>query len=207
MERTPLISSNPPVAPIDVLFLPNASASAKLHLLRAPTTKVLLYTPSNEHLGIVPLEAMASGVPVLCTDSGGPRETVIDAGLQEGYSPRAGADPDSGTGLLRPPIPSLWASALHALLTLSPARSSTLSAAGRKRVAETFSLEVMATRLEGALRETHDMGRQKKRPDLWAEDALWKSLMVLTAPTMGVVLVGYALWKDPGAYWRMFGPQ
>ena len=38
----------------------------------------LLYTPTNEHFGIVPLEAMSAGCPVIAVDSGGPTETVID---------------------------------------------------------------------------------------------------------------------------------
>lgn len=40
--------------------------------------QLLLYTPPNEDFGIVPLEAMASGAPVVAVDSGGPRETVVD---------------------------------------------------------------------------------------------------------------------------------
>jgi alpha-1,3/alpha-1,6-mannosyltransferase len=36
----------------------------------------LLYTPTEEHFGIVPLEAMSAGTPVIAVDSGGPKETV-----------------------------------------------------------------------------------------------------------------------------------
>ena len=36
----------------------------------------LLYTPMEEHFGIVPLEAMSVGTPVIAVDSGGPKETV-----------------------------------------------------------------------------------------------------------------------------------
>lgn len=202
--RTPLIFTNPPSAPVDILFLPNVSSSAKLHLLRAPSTKVLIYTPSNEHLGIVPLEAMASGVPVLCTDTGGPRETVIDAGLQPGYESYGGAE-GTGTGLLRPAVPALWASALYTLLTLSPAQSAALATAGRTRAKETFSLDVMARRLEGAIRETHDLKRQKKRPDLWAEDALWKMIMVITPPVVAFLMLSYAFFTDREGFRRAFG--
>ena len=35
------------------------------------------YTPHREHFGIVPLEAMYAGSPVVAVDSGGPRETVV----------------------------------------------------------------------------------------------------------------------------------
>ncbi|KAI3382731.1 hypothetical protein SNEBB_007284 [Seison nebaliae] len=42
--------------------------------------RFLVYTPENEHFGIVPLEAMANGKPVLACTSGGPLETVAHIG-------------------------------------------------------------------------------------------------------------------------------
>ena len=38
----------------------------------------MLYTPANEHFGIIPCEAMYCGLPVLARDSGGPTETVVE---------------------------------------------------------------------------------------------------------------------------------
>ena len=61
---------------IDVLFLLSVPAQLKIMLLHS--AMLLVYTPSNEHFGIVPLEAMLAGVPVLAANSGGPLETVID---------------------------------------------------------------------------------------------------------------------------------
>ena len=61
---------------IDVLFLLSVPAQLKTTLLNA--ARMLVYTPSNEHFGIVPLEAMLAGVPVLAANSGGPLETVVD---------------------------------------------------------------------------------------------------------------------------------
>jgi alpha-1,3/alpha-1,6-mannosyltransferase len=38
----------------------------------------VLYTPINEDYGLVPLEAMASGKPVISVNEGGPRDTIIN---------------------------------------------------------------------------------------------------------------------------------
>lgn len=59
----------------------------------------VLYTPENEHFGIVPLEAMAAGRPVVACDSGGPKETVVDG----------------TTGFLCPPEPAAFAAAMARL--------------------------------------------------------------------------------------------
>lgn len=37
----------------------------------------LIYTPAFEHFGIVPIEAMYLGRPVIAMDAGGPRETLV----------------------------------------------------------------------------------------------------------------------------------
>ena len=58
-----------------VLFLPSIDLVQKELLLRNATC--ILYTPENEHFGIVPLEAMKFRKPVIACRSGGPMETVI----------------------------------------------------------------------------------------------------------------------------------
>ncbi|XP_058789843.1 alpha-1,3/1,6-mannosyltransferase ALG2 [Phymastichus coffea] len=60
----------------------------KVFFLRSPTDiekvsilvncDILIYTPPNEHFGIVPLEAMYASKPVVACNSGGPTESVID---------------------------------------------------------------------------------------------------------------------------------
>ncbi|KAL5961672.1 Alpha-13/16-mannosyltransferase ALG2 [Taenia solium] len=40
-------------------------------------SSVLIYTPAFEHFGIVPIEAMFLGRPVIAMDAGGPRETLV----------------------------------------------------------------------------------------------------------------------------------
>ena len=42
------------------------------------STDILLYTPENEHFGIVPVEAMYCGCIVLACNSGGPTESILD---------------------------------------------------------------------------------------------------------------------------------
>jgi alpha-1,3/alpha-1,6-mannosyltransferase len=64
-----------------IFFLKSPSDLQKVFLLQQ--CNCLLYTPSNEHFGIVPLEAMYSRKPVIAVNSGGPRETVIDS--ETGY--------------------------------------------------------------------------------------------------------------------------
>ena len=59
----------------EVSFLPSVSSHEKEGLLA--TCTCVLYTPENEHFGIVPLEAMLAGRPVLACNSGGPVESII----------------------------------------------------------------------------------------------------------------------------------
>lgn len=60
----------------EVVFLPSISSEKKADLLSR--CLCVLYTPEDEHFGIVPLEAMAAGKPVLACNSGGPVESIVD---------------------------------------------------------------------------------------------------------------------------------
>ncbi|OLY83422.1 Alpha-1,3/1,6-mannosyltransferase ALG2 [Smittium mucronatum] len=59
-----------------ILFLPSFSDNVRSFLFKSST--VTLYTPQNEHFGLVPVESMYMSVPVIAVRSGGPRETIID---------------------------------------------------------------------------------------------------------------------------------
>jgi alpha-1,3/alpha-1,6-mannosyltransferase len=57
-----------------VVFLRSISNDQRILLLEH--TKILLYTPENEHFGIVPVEAMYMGCIAFACNSGGPLESV-----------------------------------------------------------------------------------------------------------------------------------
>lgn len=59
-----------------VSFIPSPSDKEKFDLYRQCDTA--LYTPPNEHFGIVPIEALDQRRPVIVCDSGGPAETVLE---------------------------------------------------------------------------------------------------------------------------------
>ncbi|KAL2134061.1 hypothetical protein VTI74DRAFT_1117 [Chaetomium olivicolor] len=120
-----------------VLFLLSVPDLLKEMLLRS--ARLLVYTPSDEHFGIVPLEAMLRGVPVLAADSGGPRETVV-----EGV-----------TGWLRDPEqPGEWSAVMERVLNgMGEEELQEMGRAGVERVKEAFAEGLMAERLEEILAE------------------------------------------------------
>lgn len=84
----------------------------------------LVHCAPAEHFGIVLIEAMARGLPVLAVDQGGPRETVV-----EGI-----------TGALRPPLAAEFAEVL-AQWSRAPARAAALGVAGRARAEAEFGID------------------------------------------------------------------
>ena len=130
---------------IEVLFLLSVPAQLKTMLLDAAT--MLLYTPSNEHFGIVPLEAMLAGVPVLAANSGGPLETVVDG----------------ETGWLRPvDQPAAWTRVMQeALQETSKEQLQQMGKRGQQRVRAEFSDAKMAMRLKEEIEAMVDTPRQE----------------------------------------------
>ncbi|PIC18421.1 hypothetical protein B9Z55_024322 [Caenorhabditis nigoni] len=59
-----------------VTFIPSPTDKVKFQLYQQCDTA--LYTPPNEHFGIVPIEALDQRRPVIVCDSGGPAETVLE---------------------------------------------------------------------------------------------------------------------------------
>ena len=117
---------------IEVLFLLSVPGQMKTMLLNAAT--MLLYTPSNEHFGIVPLEAMLAGVPVLAANSGGPLETIVEG----------------ETGWLRPvEEPAAWTKVMQdALQDEAKEQLQAMGKHGQQRAKAEFSNTKMAKRLD-----------------------------------------------------------
>ena len=117
-----------------VLFKPSFSDEERMDLLSR--CLCVVYTPEREHFGLVPIETMAAGRPVVAVNSGGPVETI-----------RHGE-----TGFLCQPTPDAFADAL-ARLILDPDLRVRMGWVGREHVAEHFSRGAFGTRLEGIVRD------------------------------------------------------
>lgn len=78
-----------------VIFLKSPSDAVKISLLRH--CLCLIYTPSNEHFGIVPLEAMYCSKPVVAVNNGGPKETIENE--HNGYL--RNAEPEDFSGAIK----------------------------------------------------------------------------------------------------------
>jgi alpha-1,3/alpha-1,6-mannosyltransferase len=97
------------------------------------TARAVLYTPSNEHFGIVPVEAMTYGTPVIAVNSGGPLESVAHG----------------ETGFLCDSSPDAFADAMLQLLgSGSDAHAEQMGARGRARAREMFSLKTFGDTLQ-----------------------------------------------------------
>lgn len=157
---------------IEVLFLLSVPNSLKDALLKS--ARLLVYTPSNEHFGIVPLEAMLAGTPVLAANTGGPLETIVDG----------------VTGWLCPPDEvERWTEVMdRALHKMSEGQLKQMAAAGRERVIEEFSDVRMAERLDGIIEKMVGMPRR-------STTGMTIAFAILgMVPVVGLALVVY-LWN------------
>ncbi|KAJ4379749.1 Alpha-1,3-mannosyltransferase-like protein [Didymella sp. IMI 355093] len=155
---------------VSVIFLHSVSNALKSTLLS--TSRLLVYTPRNEHFGIVPLEAMLAGTPVLAANEGGPTETVISG--QTGWLRDVSEDND-------------WTEVMRIALEDGEGeqRLKEMGKWGRERVIAEFSKEKMAERLEV---EINDMLKKQERPPLMT----FAAMLVVVALTG--VLVAVSLW-------------
>lgn len=130
-----------------VLFLLSIPNSIKTSLLRV--ARLLVYTPSNEHFGIVPLEAMLARVPVLAANTGGPVETIQNM----------------KTGWLRDPEDvDAWSTVMLSVLKMPDADVRRMGIDGEERVLSLFGRDNMALRLETSINEI--LSQKHARPSL-----------------------------------------
>ncbi|EQC29361.1 hypothetical protein SDRG_12825 [Saprolegnia diclina VS20] len=113
-----------------VTFLTSISNATKLHLLLQ--ARAILYTPSFEHFGIVPVEAMACGTPIVAANTGGPLESIVHG----------------VTGFHCAPTGEAWGAVLAMLVENANGLCATLGAAGKQRAADLFSLDAFAETLD-----------------------------------------------------------
>ncbi|GES86689.1 alpha-1,3/1,6-mannosyltransferase ALG2-like [Rhizophagus clarus] len=115
-----------------IIFLCSFNESQRTYLLSKALC--LLYTPSNEHFGIVPVEAMYARLPVIAINNGGPKETVKDR----------------ITGLLCSSTPIAFSEAIASFIN-GEYDHDDMGDQGRKHVQNLFSLEAFVNTLEEIL--------------------------------------------------------
>uniref|UniRef100_T1PFA5 Alpha-1,3/1,6-mannosyltransferase ALG2 n=1 Tax=Musca domestica TaxID=7370 RepID=T1PFA5_MUSDO len=113
----------------NVVLLRSPSDDEKFMLLH--TSHCLLYTPANEHFGIVPLEGMYMSKPVIAVNSGGPTETIVH----------------NSTGYLCDPKEESFSSAMANIIKDDRLRER-MGVMGHKRVQQKFSFEAFAQKLD-----------------------------------------------------------
>lgn len=126
-----------------VTFMPSVSDAVRATLLQ--TSLCVLYTPDREHFGIVPLEAMYAGTPVIAVASGGPLETVKDG----------------KTGFLCDNTPEAFAGATVKLLQ-DEFKASAMGKAGHEHVKSNFGLDTFKVSFERLLTKAIKKGEVRK---------------------------------------------
>ena len=98
-----------------------------------------LFAAINEDWGIVPLEAMASGKPVIAINEGGPRESIVDG----------------KTGFLVNSVDEM--AEKMRFLADHPDVCEQMGKAGRKRVEQNYTWKIFLDKMEKAFKETAKM--------------------------------------------------
>lgn len=162
-----VISAQGVPSDISVLFLHSVPGAFKTTLLS--TSRLLVYTPRNEHFGIVPLEAMLAGTPVLAANEGGPTETVISG--QTGWLRDVSKVQD-------------WTEVMRIALEDGDGeqRLKDMGKWGKQRVVAEFSKDKMGERLDTAIQA---MQQQGVRPPLMP-----LAVVVFAVGLMGVLAAG-----------------
>ena len=134
------------------------------------TALCVVYTPNQEHFGIVPLEAMYAETPVVAVNTGGPTETIVDG----------------QTGYLCDPTPIAFGQALQKLV-MDPTLATQMGQAGRRHVETNFGPDRLRQEWDQLIR-----GTQSKRRARSLDHSLWVHVplyLVEACVAMLVVLV------------------
>ena len=115
-----------------VTFVRSFTDDEKLTLLSRCVA--LIYTPSNEHFGICPVEAMYMSRPVIAVNSGGPLESIEHG----------------STGFLCEPTADEFAAAMKKFV-VDPGLTDRLGPAGKERVVRKFSFKAFTEQLNGVV--------------------------------------------------------
>ncbi|ORX60278.1 alpha-1,3/1,6-mannosyltransferase ALG2 [Hesseltinella vesiculosa] len=160
-----------PDADAQVVFVCSFNDNQRTFLLQE--SKVLLYTPTNEHFGITPVEGMYSSIPVIATNTGGPLESIND----------------KVTGLLLPPDVQLWADGLRGFIS-GEFDGVAMGRNGRAHVQKKFSIEAFGDHLNTFL---HDMMTASPRP-VPGFESRWGVGCWLTTLSLMILLMTVALF-------------
>ncbi|XP_066975510.1 alpha-1,3/1,6-mannosyltransferase ALG2 [Macrobrachium rosenbergii] len=125
-----------------VTFLKSPSDKEKIALLRS--ARCLIYTPDKEHFGIVPIESMYVGTPVIAVESGGPKETIVNG----------------VTGFLCSQNPEDFAEAMYTLVKDSGKKQS-MGKLGHDRVVSNFSFAKFSEHLDYIVQGLMDERKQR----------------------------------------------
>lgn len=144
-----------------VIFMPSVKTSIKNAALK--NAELLLYTPTFEHFGIVPVESMLYKTPVLAINRGGPLESISNFD---------GNNASEATGYNRENNVQEWATVIkNHMVNLDSSLKDQIGRNGYKRVQELFSREKMTQAFEKQLRSSDTLNRNKgvlyKVCELW----------------------------------------
>jgi len=162
---------------IQVDFRLSVSDTERQHLLR--TAAAVVYTPANEHFGIVPLEAMDAGTVVIAVNSGGPVETVLDG----------------VTGYLCEPTAAAFGAAIQRVLR-DPAQAVAMGRAGQKHARAKFGFARLCREWRDLTAATVQEGRRRCRS---AQSRYYRvvhprTVLYLLEAAVALLVVGMLTW-------------
>ncbi|KAK2855739.1 hypothetical protein FQN49_004891 [Arthroderma sp. PD_2] len=166
---------------INVLFLLSVPSAFKETLLSS--SSLLLYTPSYEHFGIVPVEAMHAGLPVLADNTGGPLETIVEG--RSGWL-RASGEISGWTEVIN-----------HVLQRMTQAERIEMGTYAKQRVEKEFSLHAMGERLQDQIEE---MLQAKERAFMPFEVILGLGLVLSVVSALLIwmaINIGFVFERSP----------